>query len=212
MLVAVVIAVLYALLAWHSGKQFERLYGVYEKAETDYITAANKPAADTNPIRQTVNVLLAQVLQVEMTPSVRLEKAKQGIAHLNDMEGQIDGIKTEADRVIPMLDALEKASHTIATVQAREKTGEIISLGRRQVEIISDIRGLSYRADYYTDEVFERIIDDGGAMTDAHKLYLNELIPQLEQQFDQRSNLYTELKTNDEKMQTLADELGYKSE
>jgi hypothetical protein len=211
-LVALIVGGLYAFFAWYSSNQFKGAYQQYERAQESYVTAAYKPAADSNPVRQSVNVLLAQVLQVEMTPAVRLEKAKQGIAHLNDMEGQIDAIKTEADTVMPLLNALDNAASSVGNVTQRQQTQELVKLGHRQVEIIADIRGLSYRADYYTDEVFERIIDDQGAMTDAHKQYLNELIPQLEEQFNKRTNLYAELKKNDDAMKKIAEELGYSAE
>lgn len=208
-LVVIIVGGLYGFFVWHSSRQFKNSYQSYARAQDAYLTAAYKPAADSNPVRQSVNVLLAQVLQVEMTPAVRLEKAKQGIAHLNDMEGQIDAIKTEADAVMPLLNVLDDALRSVGNVSQRARAKELAKLGYRQVEIISDIRGLSYRADYYTDEVFERIIDDQGEMTDAHKQHLNELIPQLEEQFNKRTNLYAELKKNDDAMKKIAAELGY---
>ena len=49
-------------------------------------------------------------------------------------------------------------------------------------------------------------------MSDEHKTYLNEMIPQLEEQFDKRANLYAELKENDDQMKGIARELGYATE
>lgn len=203
--VIIVAVVLYIVWSWVSAARFESIYTRYAAAQTEYVVAANKPAAESNPVRREVYLLLAQVLQVEMTDDSRIEKAKQGIAHLNDMEAQIDAIKDEADTVAPLLAEMERVSGN--SVHSEMKA--LVVLGKRQVEIISDIRGLSYRADFYTDEVFERIIDDQGQMTDEHKRYLNDLIPQLEEQFDKRTNLYTELMHNDEKMKQLAEDLGY---
>ncbi len=213
MLFIVLIALVgYALWAWFRSGTFESTYAVYAEAQRKYITAANIPAADGNPVRRQVYMLLAEVLQVEMTNDVRIAKAKQGIAHLNDIEGQIDDIKDEADKVVPLLQGLEDASSGIGNLTGGSSMKDLVRLGKRQVEIISDIRGLSYRADYYTSEVFERIIDDQGFMTDEHKTYLNENIPLLEEQFDKRANLYVELKNNDDEMNRIAAELGYATE
>lgn len=199
----------YGLWAWIGAGKFGAQYERYAEAQREYIIAANKPAAEGNPVRRQVYQLLAEVLQVEMTNDERITKARQGIAHLNDIEAQIDAIKVEADTVVPLLQELEDASSGIGNLNGGASMQDLVRLGKRQVEIISDIRGLSYRADYYTTEVFERIIDDLGAMTDEHKIYLNENIPLLEEQFDKRANLYAELKKNDDEMKEIATELGY---
>lgn len=196
------------VLSWGTMR-FEKKYTHYMEEEALYVAAAIKPGHEANPIRVQVNQLLSEVVQVQMAPEERLEKARQGIAHLNDMENQIDAIKDHADIVQPLLQALDSAANGVLVPGRRAKAKELVAIGKRQIEIISDIRGLSYRADYYTDEVFERIIDDQGEMTDAHTQHLNDLIPQLEEQFDRRTNLYRELQTNSERMQMLAQELGY---
>lgn len=211
-LIAVIAFIAYAAWAWRGATTFATQYEKFAEAQKDYILAANKPAAESNPVRREVYMLLAQVLQVDMSNDERAAMARQGIAHLDDMEGQIDAIKVEADTVLPMLSALDGASSGIGNLNGGSSMKDLVQIGRRQTDIISDIRGLSYRADYYTSEVFERIIDDGGAMTDEHKTYLNDLIPQLEEQFDKRSNLYRELKENDDSMKEIARELGYGAE
>ena len=208
LLLAVIAGSAYGMYVWLGSRSFGESYRAYSEAQKAYITAANKPAAEANPVRKQVYQLLAEVLQLEMSNEARIEKAKQGIAHLNDLERQIDSIKDEADVVIPLLAQLEESSAGIVGSSKKE----LVQLGNRQVAIISDIRGLSYRADFYTSEVFERIIDEQGAMSDEHKTYLNEMIPQLEEQFDKRANLYAELKENDDQMKGIARELGYATE
>ncbi len=191
-----------------SEEQFEKEYAVFMPAQQSFAVAAFKPGAEANPIRQQVDMLLAQVLQVDMSTSERLEKARQGIAHLNDIEAQIDEIKTQGDAVESHRNNLDKRAHSFGIFRHRSEMRELVSIAKKQAEVIADIRGLSYRADYYTNEVFERIIDDGGEVTDAHKQYLNDLIPQLEEQFNKRSNLYKELEKNTETMTLLAKDMG----
>ncbi len=191
-----------------SVTRFADTYVVYAAAETMYETAAYKPAVESNPVRAQVNQLLAEVLQVTMTQSERLDRANRGNAHLNDIELQIDAIKNEGDLVVPLLERLDESASSILSVRKRTEMQEIVSLGKRRAEIIADIRGLSYRANYYTGEVFERIIDDQGELTEDHVRHLNDLIPQLEEQFDARATLYDELQRTGNRMDQLARELG----
>ena len=203
------VAIGLALDAFLASRRFRNQYQAYSAAETEYETAAYKPAVGSNPIRQEVSYILVQVLQVPMSDATRLGFAKQGIAHLNDMEGEIDAIKVESDNVGPLIDTLEITAGNIGNIRNRAKMRELVALARKNVSTISDIRGLSYRTDFYTDEVFERIIDDQGKMTPEHVTYLNDLIPQLEAQFNQRTNLYTRLGEDSKKLKQLAVELGY---
>jgi prefoldin subunit 5 len=193
------------------GHRLETQYVAFMAAEQNFETTAYKPSVGSNPVRQEVAYLLAQVLQAKMTPEQRLKLSREGIAHLNELESQIDAIQTEGEKVTPLLDSLEKTARSAANVRKRTQMKEVISLARKNAQVIADIRGLSYRADYYTDEVFERIIDEHGELTDAHKTYLNDLIPQLESQFDRRTNLYTELTQNSGKMKQITQNLGYAS-
>lgn len=181
------------LIVARSQSQFADTYVVYTAATSRYVTAAFKPAVESNPIRTEVNSLLARVLQETMTPVERFDMARRGIAHLNDIEGQIDEIKNEGDLIEPLLTKLETSAKHPGNVRDRGQMLEIVSLGRERARVISDIRGLSYRANFYAGEVFERIIDDQGELTDDHVRHLNDLIPQLEEQFDARSALYEEL-------------------
>ncbi len=211
MIVSAVILLCVAGFAYinFSASRFEKSFGAYDAAERAYEESAFKPGAEENPVRQQVNQLLAQVLQVEMSQGERIEMARQGIAHLDDIEDQIDDVKEKGDVVAPLLASVEKGARSPGNAAKRSDLLEIVKLGKRQAEIIADIRGLSYRADYYTTEIFERVIDDQGLITDDHKTYLNGQIPQLEEQFNKRSNLYRELADNRSKLNELATKLGY---
>lgn len=210
-LVVFVVVIAIGVFVYMSGTGLSKSYAQFETAQSGYEEAAYKPGAEENPVRQEVNMLLSQVLQVEMTQQERIDKARQGITRLNDMEEQIDEIKAKGDVAAPLLDSFEKKANSPAALSHRADLTKLIALSKRQAEIISDIRGLSYRADYHTTEVFERIIDDAGEMTDAHKTYLNDQIPQLEEQFNKRTNLYTELENNRGQMNALATKIGLPS-
>ena len=206
LLLCVASVIVLGYIFW-SGTRLKRNYVSFHEAQAAYEAAAFKPGTESNPIRQAVDMLLADVLDRNTLTADRLEKSRRGIAHLNDIETEIDDIKTKGDDVASLRAGLEDAARAVGT--NRESARTLVDLAKRQAEIIADIRGLSYRADFYTDEVFERIIDDQGQLTDDHIRYLNDLIPQLEEQFNRRSNLYTELQENSDTMARIATELGY---
>jgi hypothetical protein len=203
-----VLALVIYLLTARARESFVSAYTVYAAAESRYEIAAYKPSAESNPIRAEVSALLSEVLQVSMSAEDRLERARRGIAHLNDIEGQIDEIKNEGDLVAPLLNHVQEKAGSIFLMRNRATVKEIVSLGSERARIIGDIRGLSYRANFYSGEVFERIIDDQGALTESHVRHLNSLIPQLEEQFDARSQLYKELERTGNRMDQLANDLG----
>lgn len=201
-----------ALFAVRTHSAFNDDFTAYASLKRAYVTAAYKPAAQENPVRQEVNKLLSFVLEKPMSDAERLELSRRALLHMEDIERQIDGIKVEADRIEPLIERLEKSSASMTSLADRETMQKIASLARAEAEIIADIRGLSYRADYYTTEIFERIIDDGGALTNEHVRYLNDLIPQLEEQFDRRARLYRELEDMETEMNRVASVLGLAAE
>lgn len=202
---------LIALVLWgiFLTRSFKSGYKSFIVAEEAYKDSAMRPAMPDNPLRREIGFLLAQSIQVDMAPGERIRIANRGIALLNELEAQIDDIKDKGDTVAPIVDSLDSHARAFGDIVGRSEKMQIVALAKKNAEIISDIRGLSYRADYYTGEVFERVIDDQGLMTDEHKTYLNGLIPQLEEQFNKRQNLYSELATNMATIKELALALGY---
>jgi hypothetical protein len=206
--IAAIVVAIGVLMVVRAGSRFADTYSVYSAATDRYITAAFKPAVESNPIRAEVNTLLARVLQERLTPVERFDLANRGIAHLNDIEGQIDDIKDEGDLVAPLIDELERSAKHPGNIRYRSDMLAIVQLGRDRAKLIADVRGLSYRANFYAGEVFERIIDDQGNLTPEHVRHLNDLIPQLEEQFDARAALYDELERNAKKEAQIARSLG----
>jgi hypothetical protein len=75
------------------------------------------------------------------------------------------------------------------------QTREIIDLAKQRSSIVEDIRGLSYRANFETQNIFKRIIADNGRLADSYVSELNNDLPVLETQFDHRSSLYQNLQS-----------------
>jgi hypothetical protein len=168
-------------------------YAAYALVAKQHRDAAFFVANTQNPVREELNRLLTDVLEETIPDSERLVKAERGLELLGISERSIDAIGEIALVNDQALLLLEGRSHLWLLWWWHAPMRDVVQLAQSQAAIIADIRGLSYRANFHTAQIFKRIVDDGGQLTDSHISELNNLIPKVEDQFDQRSNLYDEL-------------------
>lgn len=196
-LLSFVLVILFSIFVWHRYElyQFSRAYAVYADAAQKHDEAAFIPALPDNPLRRDLNRALSDALSEEKTPTERIARAREGLTLLVLAEGSIDAIGDVGKDAAEALSALDARAHHPGVLHVRGEMLALIETARHRAEVVADIRGLSYRANHHTKEIFDQIIADGGALTQEHIAALNRLIPSVEEQFDQRSNLYEELET-----------------
>jgi hypothetical protein len=168
--------------------QFTKAYDTYAALSTRHVTAAFLPATNDNAVRQELNRMLSDVLVADVSRHDRVARAERGLVLLNELEKQIDAIGDTGEAVSQAIAAMEDHA-------SGDERKEIVHLALERLRIIGDIRGLSYRANYHTAEIFNRIIADGGSLTKEHVADLNNQIPLVEEQFDRRAGLYSELES-----------------
>lgn len=164
----------------------------YRSRSFEHLQAAYVPGVPENQSRERLNTILASVLVRPLTPDERRSLAEEGLAALKEVEAQIDAIGEAGDRVQIALAYLEEKG---GGIMAGDETKELIAAAKEEFAIIADIRGLSYRANFHTAEIFNRIILDGGELTSAYSKALNDELPLVEEQFNTRTDLYERLKT-----------------
>ena len=169
-------------------------YEALERETDTYIAATFLPGADGNPVRNELNRMLGESLSDILSETERLERARRGLVLLDELERQIDAIGETKSSLDARLTALDEELAYIPSLLSGDRRRLREHVERLYV-ITDDIRGLSYRANYHTSQIFERIIDDGGTLTAEHVTFLNGQIPQIETQFDERTNLYAELES-----------------
>jgi hypothetical protein len=203
-LVGVLVGVWF-VLSKRTESAFVQKYRVYNELAAAHVNAAYIPAAGENPLRQELDSSLAHVLvDTALNNAERRTLAQHGIELANQIELEIDDIGTkgaDVDRAILDLEA----ENTLAATGA---IGEVIELAKRRAAIINDIRGLSYRANYETTKIFQRVIDDDGTLTEEHVLALNRAVPEVEEQFDKRAGLYQELQEISDKIDHTVKEMA----
>jgi hypothetical protein len=172
---------------------FALAYEDYRAVADEHEYAAYVPGLAQNITRQELDRILSHVLTEQIGDAERLEYSKSGIKLIKELEEQIDNIGTTGLLTVSLIDKLEdSASET--DKRKRAQAEEIIEMAKERTEIISDIRGLSYRANHHTEEIFARIISDDGKLTDSHIVYLNNQILEAQEQFDKKTDLYNELR------------------
>lgn len=167
-------------------------YNAFSNAHTNFAYA---PAAEENPVRNELNRVLSEVLARPMSEGERIELAKRGLDMLRGMELQIDRIGTSGEETEIQLNRAEWAGYKFGNIFIREKVREVFLHAREEVALIADIRGLSYRANFHTEQILKRVVEDRGALTAEHVSALNRELPQVEIQFNERTNLYATLQS-----------------
>lgn len=181
-------------------------FTAYERAATEQQDAAFLVGSVDNPVRQELNLILSEVLQKNMTTSARLKRAQDGLVLLKEAELQIDTIGEIGAQVDTAIAQMQVGA--LGDFASSAIAREVLVLAKQRSAIIADIRGLSYRANFETKKIFDRIIEDGGKMTSAHIVALNDAIPDVEEQFDRRSDLYLELQRTGKQIDQKAVDLG----
>jgi hypothetical protein len=194
-LVAVVVCGYVVYSFYVSYRAVQVSYEAFLLAEERHVTSAVIPSIDQNPIRQELNQVLAEALSDGMSSTARLERAKRGVALLKDTEKQIDMTMKTRDVLIAAIRDVREQDGILAGSLHAYDIARVTALAEQQMAIVDDIRGLSYRANFHTGQIFDQLIRDDGTLTPAHVVALNDLIPKVEEQFDQRSNLYAELES-----------------
>lgn len=190
--IALVIICACVAAAWFvfSSQSTAEALDVYREKSQLYLQAAYLPGVPENPVRERLNTILSSVLVRPLTPDERRALAEEGLRTLKEVETQIDAIGDAGERVQIAISYLEKEEGIIPN----EKRKTLIAAAKEEVAIIADIRGLSYRANFHTAEIFNRILLDNGVLTGAYSDSLNRELPLVEEQFNTRAALYTKLK------------------
>ena len=204
-IVAVAVALVFcffALYRYHASSQFASSYKVYSQLATAHVNTAIIHGAKSNPLRQELNQTLARVLSdTSMNNADRIALSQRGLILLKQGEKQIDAMGEVGDKTKSAISSMEMAAYG-------SLRNDIVALAHESFNIIADIRGLSYRANYHAAEIFNHIIKDGGKLIPAYISDLNEQIPFVEERFDKQTNLYSDLESVNSRIENKYEELG----
>lgn len=172
----------------------------YATAQKDLSQSTFLPGADDNEERSAANRALEEVLTGTLTDAERVKRSQDGLAVLKDLQKEIDSIGDARDAAEKARADLSTHELSIADVRYHNDLVALDALAKEQLSIAEDIRGLSYGATYYTTQIFDKVLATHGALSGDFVTTLNSEIPEVEKQFDKRSNLYVELEGVDSRI------------
>jgi hypothetical protein len=186
-----------AVLAYHihaSAERFDHAYRDYDIAAQASDIAALVPSATNNPVRSGMNTILIQILSKKMTNSERRALAEQGMELLAVSQRQIDAITPKLEEAIAAEIRLRASTDLLSSVFSDGLPAKILAQAEERNAAISDIRAYSYRANFDTQRIFLRVIENNGALPDSFIAELNSEIPAEEEAFNNRQNRYNDLR------------------
>lgn len=181
---------------WYSAyalERFTRSYSIYKEKAGIQQNAAFIPGAAENPLRDQLNKTLTAVLTPGTTAKDRIGLAHDGLNLIIQSNTEVDAIGDAAREVEVAANAMADAANSPGNIFRKKAMLGIVALAKQELYTIQDIRGLSYRANFDTAEVFNRLITDEGALTDAYIRDLNTQLPAAENAFIKRQNSYMDL-------------------
>lgn len=207
--IILVIVIVCLAYAWYASDRALRADARrYADAYKTLSDAAFLPGAAGNPVRAAANRALAEVLTGTLSPAERVERSADGQLLLKEIEKEIDAIPDARAVADSARERLARRVYSLGGIRHGSSLREMGDIATEQARLVEDIRGLSYGANYHTDKIFARVLADDGVLADSFVASLNDEIPQVEEQFNRRSNLYAELQQVDYRMETLLVGLG----
>jgi hypothetical protein len=186
-----------AILGYHihvSTERFDHAYRNYAVAAGAADAAAYLPAAGNNPVRQDLNNVLIQALgNSKLSDQERLEHARDGLELVGQLDKQVDAITHGLEAADIAAQEMNASSDILSNIFAKGLPQKIVGLAHRRHDAISDIRAYSYRADSQARQIFERIAQENGVLSQNYIRELNNLVPAQEEEFNQRTNRYSDL-------------------
>ncbi len=179
---------------------FAQRYAAYAELAVQSTNATLLPGAQNSTLRQQLNLDLTQALGNKLSSAQRLKVSEDGLQVLDESTKQIDTIGTIGEQLAVQIQKMDLIANGASDFAKKDTMRKIVALAKRKAEVTQDIRGLSYRANFETKKIFDRIIADKGALTQAHIKDMNDELPTAEAQFDKRTNLYNDLQALDEQI------------
>lgn len=181
----------YYLLAQRSAASFAAMYEEYASLAAEADNAAFLPGAQNNPVRQQLNTVLQELLFERTSRERRLELVGVGLELLEKSKEQLDLLTVRKDAADAQAARMQVS--VLNAVNAASEAKMLVAYAKERSALISDIRAYSFKANFEMQQIFDRIREDEGQLTNAHIAQLNSQVPKVEREFDKRSTLYRAL-------------------
>jgi len=189
------------LLWWYYGygtdKQemdmFSRSYYAYVDLADRRESAAYKPGEAGNETRRLLHSSLSEILTGDINNSERLSTSKDVLRYAKDLEGQVLEINRLGEWEYGAIEDMENGARNISNRQIGGYADNIVLLAKQRHGTANDIALLAYAINGHIQDIATQMINDGGRLTEAHIVSLNNKVGFAEKQYDKLQSLYAEL-------------------
>jgi len=172
---------------------FTDIAETYEAAYVQYESTIHNPGAGSNRARQSVGLLLNNVLMGDMSSEKRKQMAAEALTHVDTLDRQVMEIAIEGEAFIEQGVKLRAAAGEVRGLKARKHVTAMTDIDRERTLYIEELEELLASMNTQTRSIFERILSDKGEMTSEHVASLNNDLDGAETQYDRLSSIYREL-------------------
>jgi hypothetical protein len=165
----------------------------YDSIYIEYEPILHSPGSGSNVARRATGMMLNAALTADMDEVQRTKLSKDALVQVSTLEGQVERIEGAGVTLREHTHLLEDAAGRVRGYKAGTAANEMNAIAQERVLYIEELREILEGMNAQTRSIFERIIDDGGAMTDDHLRSLNQDLDGAEQQYDRLSAIYGEL-------------------
>lgn len=165
----------------------------YSVAYAKYEPVIHTPGSGSNRARRGVASLLNIVLMGDIENEQRIALSEQALGLVDVLDQQVDEITSKNQDILTHGAEVKAMSKQVHGYGASQHAEDIALLVDKRLLYIEEVADLLSQMNVQTRTVFERVIDDGGTMSDEHIMELNSQLSQAEEQYDRLSFIYTEL-------------------
>ena len=214
MILPIVIIAL-CLFGWFGFKYFEPIsvdaflpaLERYEELSQKHENSVIVPGAKSNSVRIELDAILNKILTAPMEDTVRGKYSVIALEKLDELDRQIALSYDIGETVNIRIEGLITAGESISGAEVRMLVEDIIVLTQKQKNVIDEIEILTRVITDRTRGIFERVLEEGGGLTNEHMISLNEQIGEAETQFDKRAFLFAEMAGHKMKIEHLSIQL-----
>ena len=173
---------------------FVRTFQAYEKSLLRSNKAVLTPSSQKNTPRQKLNRNLQSLLTENIEDTERISVSEESLLYVEEIYDQI----VDAKKQVEILEnSLRKLDSSLVSIHKNSSAKDIADGIIRHADIhytkTSQIIDLLFSMNSDSLEIMERIIKEDGKLTQDHIIYLNDTIPEAEQNFDTLSLLYRDI-------------------
>lgn len=177
-------------------------YSIYSETAAAVEGLVHQPSTEQNGSRVELQALLETILTEDIDAERRDTLARLAFKHLAVLRDEVDMAQSAQAELYEHMQQLDDAATRIRGTQQRTHADRVVDGARKRAELTARITSVLSETNDQTENIITTILRDGGALTDAHVMAINESTDKAEGRHATLTTLYAQLT----EQQTLIDD------